>query len=175
MGSMSPKRASGRRLDASSIYQAGVAVPATGLLVWLLLQQQGSWTVDLVLWTAVVAGVELVRIPAWRGLQVSLGFPILLAVGMIYAPPLAALVAYVGSVDPREFRREVSLLMAMFNRSQVAMAVLAASSVFHAITSVHGDWAIVLPAALVAGLADYVVNVTLVGLGVAIGHHIRFL
>ncbi len=52
-------------------------------------------------------------------------------------PEVAALVALVSASDPREFRGEVTLLRALFNRSSIAIAVLAASGVFHAVASVH--------------------------------------
>jgi len=158
------------RLDASSVYQACVVVPAVSLMTLLLVREGGAWHVDLIVWTAVVACVELVQVPAWKGLQVSIAFPILLAVGLTHPPVLAAWVAFIGSFDPREFKREITPLRALFNRSQVAMAVLAASAVFHGLTDVTQPWLVVLPSALLAGLADYVVNVSLVAAMVAIAY-----
>jgi signal transduction histidine kinase len=163
------------RVDALSAFQACVVGPAVVLLVVLLVAQGGPWKADLLLWAAVVVGVELVQVPSWKGLQVSIGFPILLAVGLIHQPAQAALVAFVGTVDPREFRRQVTVLRALFNRSQVAMAVLAASSVFHALTVVTRGWGVVLPSALLAGIVDYVVNVGLVAGAVAIAYKIGYL
>jgi len=161
-------------VDALSIYQACVVVPSIAILTGVCLQG-GSWSWDMLLWSAVVAGVELVPVPSWRGLQISIGFPILLAVGLIHEPAQAALIAFVGTVDLREFKREISLLRALFNRSQVAMAVLAASSVFHGLADIDQAWVVVLPSALLAGLADYVVNVGLVAGAAAIAHRISFL
>ncbi|MFL5797471.1 MAG: sensor histidine kinase [Actinomycetota bacterium] len=157
-----------------SVFQAGVALVSIVLLALLLVSMGGPWKLDLLLWTAVVAVVELVQVPFWKGVQVSIGFPILLAVGIIHSPAQAALVAFVGSVDPREFRREVTVLRALFNRSQVAMAVLAASSVFHALATARSGWESVLPVAILAGLCDYVVNVTLVSGAVAIAYEISY-
>src|SRR5690242_7390558 len=127
-------------LGAATVFQACVVVPTVALLVVLVVRQDGPWKVDLLIWTAVVAVVELIQVPAWQGLQVSIAFPILLAVGLTHPPALAALVAFVGSFDPREFKREISPLRALFNRSQVALAVLAASATFHALTSVDQPW-----------------------------------
>ena len=59
-------------------------------------------------------------------------------------------------------------------RSQVAMAVLAASSVFHALATAGSGWESVLPVAILAGLCDYVVNVTLVSGAVAIAYEISY-
>jgi signal transduction histidine kinase len=158
-----------------AIYQGSVALPSIALLIYLAVFDAGVWHWDLLLWTAVVAGVELVQVPFWKGVQVSIGFPILLAVGIIHGPATAALVAFIGSIDPREFKREVSVLRALFNRSQVAMAVLAASAVFHSLTDVMSGWGSVLPAAIFAGLVDYIVNVALVSGAVAIAYEISYL
>ncbi len=53
-------------------------------------------------WIAILAVVELLPVPAWRGLHLSLGFPIRLGVAILYGPGAAAVVAFVGTFDPRE-------------------------------------------------------------------------
>src|SRR5918995_4710597 len=88
----------------------------------------------LVVWAVVVGLVELLPVPAWRGLTISVGFPLMMVVAFLYEPAAAAAVALVGASDPREFRGEVTVLRALFNRSQVALSVLAASAVFHGLT-----------------------------------------
>jgi signal transduction histidine kinase len=130
---------------------------------------------DLILWILVTAAVELVPVPVWRGLQISMGFPLLLAAGMLFAPAAAALVAFVGSFDPREFRREISLLRAMFNRAQVALAVLASSAVFHSLTTVSAPWLVVLGSAILAAIVDYVVNFPLVAGAVSLAYGERYI
>ena len=75
-----------------------------------------------------VAAVDLIPVPAWGGMQLSLSFPLLLGVAIIFDPPVAMLIALVGSVDPREFRREVAILKALYNRSQMAVSILAGSA-----------------------------------------------
>jgi signal transduction histidine kinase len=130
----------------------------------------------LVLWAAAVSVVELIPVPAWRGIHLSLGFPLLIALAIVQPPVAASVTAFVGSTDPREFRREVTLLRAIFNRSQVALSVLAASAVFHALAFIGKEaspgspaipgspaWLLVL-AAMVAAIADYLVNSTMVTL-----------
>src|SRR5437763_227877 len=90
----------------------------------------------LIVWALMIGLVELLPVTTWGGIQVSLGFPLLIAVAFVYPPGQAGLVALVGLSDPREIRREVSLLQALFNRCQVAAAVLAASGTFHSLSSV---------------------------------------
>ncbi|HXF72788.1 MAG TPA: hypothetical protein VNO79_09300, partial [Actinomycetota bacterium] len=119
----------------------------------------------LLVWTVLVAGVELWPVPGWRGLQVSLGFPLLMVVAFLYPPLAGALVAFVGSFDPWEFRRDANVLTALFNRSQVALAVLAASLAFHGVADLHASSTLrLLGAATLATVADYAVNVALVGI-----------
>jgi signal transduction histidine kinase len=123
---------------------------------------------ELAVWAVLVSLAELLPAPAWRGVNVSLGFPLLTAVAILYDPIAAATVALVGSFDPREYRREVTPLTALFNRCQVALAVLVASGIVHALapTGVPIDMTIVplTLATLVASTADYAINIGLVAL-----------
>ena len=59
---------------------------------------------ELVMWAVVIGLVELLPVPAWRGLTISVGFPLLMVVAFLYEPAAAAAVALVGASDPREFR-----------------------------------------------------------------------
>jgi signal transduction histidine kinase len=92
-----------------------------------------------------------------------MGLPILLMVGILYPPYAASLVAFVGASDPREFKGEVSLTLALFNRSQVALSVLAASAVFHSLADIHTSsvWVLLIAVAL-ASSTDYLVNTIMV-------------
>jgi signal transduction histidine kinase len=72
----------------------------------------------------------------------------------------------VGSFDPRELRGDVTVLRALFNRCQVSLSVLAASSVFHVLAGPDGidatpTWVLIVPA-MVAAIADYGVNTAMV-------------
>lgn len=88
-----------------------------------------------------------------------------MVIGFLYSPVAAGLVAFIGEFDPREFRREIELLRALFNRSQVALAVVAASLTFHSLADVRTSPALALVgAATLAAIADYVVNVSLVSI-----------
>jgi signal transduction histidine kinase len=122
---------------------------------------------ELVFWAALIGLVELLPVPAWRGLTISVGFPLLMVVAFLYEPAAAAAVALVGASDPREYRREVTILRALFNRCQVALSVLAASAFFHGLTGFGretkpGPWLALLLAAAGASLVDYAVNSGLV-------------
>ena len=144
-------------------FQLLVIVPTLALGSALLWGSAGDFTAILLLWSVLIALVELLPVPVWRGLQVSVGFPLLIMVAILYPPGIAGLIAFLGASDPREFTREVSVLRALFNRSQVALSVIAASFVFHSIAEIGSSppWTLLLAAAA-AAIADYVVNSTLV-------------
>ncbi len=88
-------------------------------------------------------------------------------IAILYPPEVAGVIAFVGASDPRELKREVALSTALFNRSQVALAVMAAGYVFHLFQEPLVDlmltatWVLILAACL-AAVADYVVNAGLV-------------
>lgn len=133
-----------------------------------------STALELLVWVVLIAAVELLPAPAWGGVQVSLGFPLLVAVAILYPPGLAAYVALIGNSDPRELRREVGLLRALFNRSQVALAVFAASSAFHALSRPEAPLIQIMPAALVATVVDYAINIGLVSIAVSLIYRMSF-
>ena len=147
---------------------AGVCVALTAAGIWAS-SQQGNWTINprWFLWAPLVAGVELLPVPTWRGLTLSVGFPLLMMIAILYPPEVAGVIAFVGASDPRELKREVALSTALFNRSQVALAVMAAGYVFHLFQEPLVDlmltatWVLILAACL-AAVADYVVNAGLV-------------
>ena len=150
-----------------------VALPTFVGLLWVGVGNLRSLDPDLLWWAGVVAVVELLPVPAWRGLQVSVAFPLLLAVAILYDPATAGLIALIGSFDPREFKGEVSLLRAAFNRAQSALAVVAASATFHALGNVEDTPSLVIAAAVVAGAVDYIVNVSLVTMAAAIDYRLK--
>jgi signal transduction histidine kinase len=149
-------------------FELAVIVPTLVIGVLLLPDAAGEYRIELVLWAVGIALVELLPLPAWRGLSISIGFPLMMVVAFLYPPGAAGAVAFIGASDPREFRHEVSLLRALFNRSQVALSVLAASAVFHwmahfgrDVTETSGALPLIAAAAS-ASLVDYAVNSGLV-------------
>lgn len=149
--------------------QIAVIVPTLAIAGFLLWRDPSGLDKNLAIWIVTVALVEILPVPAWHGLQVGVGFPLLMAVAFVYAPPAAALAAFLGASDPREFRREVGPLRAVFNRSQVALSVLVASAVFHAIADLGvSPVAVQVGAALLAGVIDYVLNSSIVTMAVSL-------
>lgn len=145
-----------------------------GLSVGGYLTARSILRLDLLFWVAVTATVELLPVPVSRILQLSLSFPILLGVAILYDPLTAAIVGFVGSFDPRELRREVPILTTLFNRSQIALSVFSASWSFHLLASVHSPLYLLIPALIVASTASYCVNTALVASYMHFAYRIPF-
>ncbi len=156
---------------AQRAYELIVIVVAVGGVAYSLPRVWAFGTLDLLLWILVVAAVELAPVQFGR-VQVSMGFPILIAVALLYEPAVAGLVALVGAFDPREFRLKVDILRALFNRSQVCLAVVAGSVAFHAVADIEDRWWVALVGALMAAAADWMVNVVLVAVFIRLGESV---
>jgi hypothetical protein len=89
---------------------------------------ESSW--ELVLWTTAAAAVGFAVIHLPSGQTLAMDMPVLLAAGYIFGPVAAGIVAFAGCVDVREFRGEISVERALFNRAQISLSVMAATAVF---------------------------------------------
>jgi signal transduction histidine kinase len=153
------------------VFEWLVTIPAAALVAVLALRGWGkasSELLDLAIWLAVIALADLMPVPCWGNLRLTMSLPVLLAAGMIYEPLTVAPLAFLGSVDIREFKAEVSVVRALYNRSQVALSATAASAAFHGLGGNVADWPEVLLVGAAALLADACVNTLAVGGGAAI-------
>lgn len=162
-----PPRPSGRagaesaRLRAAFMSVSGLVVLALVLGVVASREQAVTSRADLLAWIVACALADMLSVPLWGSVVLTMSLPVSLAAGMVFPPMLAGLVAFIGSVDRRELKGEISLARASYNRSQVALSVIAASAAFHAF---RGESALpgLIVAALVALAVDFLVNSTLV-------------
>jgi signal transduction histidine kinase len=153
-------------LWAASVGAIAVLVIATGART-----SQPTFPVrDIVLWTLVAMAADLLSIRFEHTITLSMSLPVTLAAAMLLSPLEAGIIAFAGSLDPLELRRQSSVSRMVFNRSQVALAVASASLVFHAVGADAGDWPLVALWTLVALAADFSVNVLFVGSMVAVKH-----
>lgn len=147
----------------SLIFQLLVVVPTIGFIAGTFAGRRHEiLEVEVLLFVLAVVAVDLIPVPGWAGLQLSLSFPLLLGVAIIFEPPVAALIAFAGSMDPREFRREVAVLKALFNRAQMAASVLVGAWLFHLVAEPDSHWPALVLGILVAAVAAYAVNAVLV-------------
>jgi signal transduction histidine kinase len=145
-----------------------IAIPVIASLLWFSFARQ-SWRSfgvgAILLWIAIVATSDLLPVRLWHDLILALSLPIVLAAAFVFPPEVAASIAFLGSSDLREVRREISIGHSLFNRSQVAVSAAAASVVFHATNTDLSTWPHVVGAAMLAVTADLLVNWTLVYVG----------
>lgn len=156
-----------------TLFEATVVGPTLAILAAGLLRDNAAPVVNdwgaLLAWVVIIGLIELIPVPMWRGTIISMGFPLLMVVAFLYDPAAAAAAAFLAASDPRELKGEVGVLRALFNRSQVALAVGAASVIFHSLATIDVTNPLrILGAAGLAAVADYLVNATLVAIGASI-------
>jgi signal transduction histidine kinase len=164
-----PSESSVRELTRrEQLFELAVVLPTIAALVWAFSatsdQLSSSQIGDLVVWVVLTAAVELIPVPTWQGTTLSLGFPLMMVVAFLYPPAVAGAAAFLAASDPREVKREVRVLQALFNRSVIALAVWAASGVFHALVDLGAHPLELVAAALLAAGVDYFVNFGFVAL-----------
>lgn len=126
------------------------AIVALGLFVLLFIDQQPS--VDLasfLFWVALLVAVELLPVHMGMKTELTLGFVIILPAVMLYPTPVAMAIVGLGSVDPREWRREIPLHRALFNRAQSMLAAGAATVPFTVLDAPRFSIASIVSAALI--------------------------
>jgi signal transduction histidine kinase len=117
---------------------------------------------EIALWTSVALGADLMLVRVGKGVTLTMSLPVSLAAALLFAPAFAAIVAFVGCLDPMEVRGESSVSRAIFNRSQVALATTAAAFVFHISDVNPAAWPAIALWSLLALAADFAVNAAFV-------------
>jgi diguanylate cyclase (GGDEF)-like protein len=148
-------------------YELFVSVPLLCFLAFEISQDPSAFTewsnlLPIIVWIVAIMVVDLMPVPMAMSFDFSLSFPLELSVALLYPPPVAALIVFLGSADVREFRRQIPVLTAIFVRSQIALAVLAESQVFRGLADLGDGWFIVGPTVLLAAVVGYTVNTMLV-------------
>src|SRR5436309_2442974 len=94
------------------VFEVAVTVPVMGVVVYGVVGRPEAFAHGLVLWIVLIAAVDLLPVAAWRGVEMLLDFPLLVAVAMLYRPETACAALFIASFDTWEFKRRVSLLRA---------------------------------------------------------------
>jgi signal transduction histidine kinase len=159
-------------------WEFSVLLPTLLLLAWGLIWHAHSFLHPtktsnlpiLFIWCGLVALVDLLPVPAWRDLQVSMAFLVLVAIAVLYEPYVAAAIAFLGSFDPREFKGQITALKALFNRSQIALSVALVGAIFHLWAEVSSPWYVVFGATILAVATGYALNVFTVSIHAGIDY-----
>jgi diguanylate cyclase (GGDEF)-like protein len=143
--------------------EAAVVLP---FIAWLAVEiardprQFLDWRI--LVWAAAIAVIDLLPVTASSDLAFSLSFPVELTAALLYFPPVAALIAFIGAFDTRELRGELPPMKALYIRGQIGFSVATESLVFHLLTSLHARWFVIGPTVMLAAVAGYAVNVLVV-------------
>ena len=120
---------------------------------------QSSWE-EIVVWTLAFALLNLFDLKAWGGRILAPDVPVLLAICLTFPPAVAGLIAFVGTLDPREFSGQMTLSRSLFNRTQGAILAILPAAVAQLIPhSLGTTWWLTLSTAsclLVLTVANYV-------------------
>jgi signal transduction histidine kinase len=168
-----------RRITSVRLFEISVSLVTLSVLIFPFLFNgiepfRGPVTfLGVLFWTLTIAVVELLPVPAWKSLQLSIGGPLFMAAAFIYPPEIAGVIAFLGASDPREFKRVVRPMRALFNRSQISISVFLAALMFHTLGGRVDSWRDALPAALAAVLVDYAINSALVSVAVSLDEGLR--
>jgi signal transduction histidine kinase len=164
-----PSQTRGRPVETSSFkwFASAVITLNLGLLLLAASATQGRlsrpWP-EWLGWVLLVSLAGLVPLRSGRGPAFAMDLPLLLGAAFVFDPFAAGLIAFLGAIDIRELRREVSVVRAAWNRSQTSLSVMAASATFSALGGL-GDWPRT-PLVALAGLAsDALVNYLIVAAG----------
>jgi signal transduction histidine kinase len=141
------------------------------IMAWLLSSYPTFPPITEVLfWFLLLAAVELLPVTLGFGSEVTMGFPIHLAIAIVFDPWLAMAIAGLAAFDLREVRRQIPLHRALFNRSQLMLSEGASAAIFAAYSAAGGQLTTFPAGVLIvaaASVVHLVVNLLLVGLSVA--------
>lgn len=135
-------------------------------LLWL--EPRGSWSFGLLgAWVAVAALADTLRVRLWDDFSFAMSLPVTLAAGMVLSPTEAAIVAFFGAFDRRDFTGEIPVERVLLNRAMAGLSIYAGSTAFHSLAVGPTDWPLVVLASSVAYGVDFIVNVALVAFPVS--------
>jgi diguanylate cyclase (GGDEF)-like protein len=150
-----------------------VALPMIAFLAWGVYEDPAAFAEwRIYVWAAAVVVAEMLPVPTNVSMGFSLSFPLELSAALLFPMPVAAAIAFLGTGDTREIRRELPPLKAIFIRSQIALCVIAESAIFEQFVDRrpgpptdallgYSMFDLVVPA-LLAAVAGYSINTFLV-------------
>jgi signal transduction histidine kinase len=127
----------------------------------------------LLAWGALVAVANLLPVKVDGAGQLVPDAPVLVAAALVFSPVQAGVLATVTSMDVMEFRREVRVPRALFNRTAVGVACFLGSLAGHWLAALTDDYNVLLTAALVIAV-EFGVNTALNTVTIAAELHVSW-
>ncbi|HEX7248299.1 MAG TPA: GGDEF domain-containing protein, partial [Actinomycetota bacterium] len=160
-----PRRTRGRSIKLRA-FELALVIPMFAYVGHSIYTGADQFRDPLILvWIAAIMTVDLLPVPTTvSSVAFSLSFPLELSVALLYPTPVAALIAFAGSADRDELRREVPVSRALWIRAQIAAAIIAESTVFKLLATLDSEWWRLGVAVMLAAVAGYVVNVGFVSI-----------
>ena len=156
---------------ASLIYFWGVSLTWLLLLGWNLTKHADglvSNAAALLPWVIALAIVNMLPVSTWPHANFTPDVPIFIAGAILLSPIEIGLASFIGCFDQKEFKGQIRISKAIFNRSQAGLAAYISSLLAHHVVHLPGPSVYVLPLALLVLASSFLVNYSLVGLGVAL-------
>ncbi len=85
----------------------------------------------LLFWILLLIAAEQLPVSLGFETRVTMSFPVLLAIAIVFPPAIAMVIAGIGTIDPREFKRRSQIHRAVFNVAQNMLALGIATLPFH--------------------------------------------
>jgi signal transduction histidine kinase len=152
---------------ARTLAYVGSAIVALSIALAVTLDSSTRSQVgpDLIVWALLssVGAISTLELGEGRP-ALSMDLPVLLACSFSEGPVAAGLVAFAGTFDQFEIRGQSNLTHVLSNHAQTALSVMAAGFVFASVGGLSNGIAVAVVAALLALLADVVVNYSCVAL-----------
>ncbi|MPZ69432.1 MAG: hypothetical protein GEU71_07870 [Actinobacteria bacterium] len=104
-----------------------VSITGAALLALVIIGGDFDASPRFLFWLILLLIAELLPVSLGFETRVTMAFPILIAVSILFNPLEGMAMAALGEFDLREFRREIPLWRAFFNRCQLMLSVGAAS------------------------------------------------
>jgi signal transduction histidine kinase len=75
-----------------------------------------------IFWLTLRILADLLPVALGFGSEVTMAFPLMVAIAIVFDPPVAMVIAGLGALDQREFRGEIPLWRSLFNRAEFMLA-----------------------------------------------------
>ncbi|HZK50934.1 MAG TPA: hypothetical protein VFD47_05165, partial [Actinomycetota bacterium] len=102
-------------MKRAQVFAWSVIALSVGLMVlsFQSLTQPFPGFSTIVFWVALLVGAELLPVSLGFQSQVTMAFPLVLAIAIVFEPGVAMPIAALGAFDAREIRREIPLWHAL--------------------------------------------------------------